>query len=428
MFNSGILFILAGPSGAGKTTLAHYLINKYENTFFSVSTTTRARRGNEIDGKDYFFVDEIEFDSRVENSLFLEWATVHGNKYGTEIAWVRNQLASGSSVVLDVDVQGAVQIKEQIPSSVLIFVLPGSKDILRSRLEARNTDSRQIVASRMQVAAWEVSYMGMFDYFVCNDKLETAKAEIESIYLAEKMKLRNIGWPSQAIPFHKDYFSGTDYWLGKKVVVASGPTREMIDDVRFISNRSSGLMGVSLAEVFLACGAEVTLVSGPACIASPPGPVKLVKTYTAKDMLMALQNEMSSTHTDLLVMAAAVADYQPVSTYSGKLKRTDKELHISLVATPDITVQLKATCPVLSFALEFGETALSRAKEKLVRKGAYAIFLNRGDNPGEGMESVTNAGSLIFALNNEQVQIQAGSKKFVALGIIAALGRRLSGA
>jgi len=426
MFNSGILFILAGPSGAGKTTLAHYLIEKYENTFFSVSTTTRVRRGKEIEGKDYFFVDEAEFDKRIENSFFLEWATVHGNKYGTEVTWVRKQLASGNSVILDVDVQGAVQIKKKIPSSVLIFVLPGSKDILRSRLEARNTDSQRIVENRMKAAAWEVSYMGIFDYFVCNDELEVAKTEIESIYLAEKMKMRNIGWPSQAIPFHKEYLIGTSYWCNKKVVVSSGPTREMIDDVRFISNRSSGLMGVSLAEAFLACGAEVTLVSGPACISSPPGPVKLIKTESAQDMLKALQDEVSSSPTDLLVMAAAVADFKPVSKYSGKLKRNEEELSISFTSTPDITTQLKAPCPVLSFALEFGETALERAKEKMVRKGSYAIFLNRGDKPGEGMESVTNAGSLIFAHNGEQIQIPTGSKKFVALGIVAALGRRLS--
>ncbi|MCK5133820.1 MAG: guanylate kinase [Candidatus Sabulitectum sp.] len=423
MFSSGMLFVLAGPSGAGKTTLAHHLVDKYEGTEFSVSTTTRPSRGEEIHGEDYFFVDDGEFTRRVENSYFLEWAQVHGNRYGTEGSWVRKQMARGRSVVLDIDVQGAVQVKEAMPSAVLIFVLPASSDVLCNRLEQRNTDSGKTVEKRMKAAAGEVSVMGVFDYFICNDVLEKAKSGVETIFLAEKMKLQNIGWPVQALDYHGGYVNGLDFWRGKRVVVSSGPTREMIDEVRFVSNRSSGLMGVSLAEAFLAAGAEVVLVSGPAFNMKPPGPVRLVKVGSANDMLAALKEEVLCA--DLLVMAAAIADFTPVSAASGKLKRSQGGISIALEPTPDITVSLAPPCPVLSFALEYGETAVERARSKMKRKGAVAIFLNMGNRPSEGMETACNSGTILFASSEKSVEIPFGSKKFVALGIAAALGREM---
>ncbi len=423
MYSSGMLFVLAGPSGAGKTTLAHHLVAGNDGTDFSVSTTTRLPRGEEIHGKDYFFVDDNEFNLRIRNSYFLEWAHVHGNRYGTEGSWVRNQLALGKNVVLDIDVQGAVQIKESMPSAVLIFVLPASSRVLLNRLEHRNTDSGKTVEKRMEAAAGEVSFMGIFDYFVCNDELEKAKSEIEAIFLAEKMKLQTIGWPLQALDYHGNYMKGISYWKGKRVVVSSGPTREMIDEVRFISNRSSGLMGVSLTEAFLYAGAEVVLVSGPAFHMDPPGPVRLVKVGSASDMLDALEKETQNA--DLLVMAAAVADFTPSNSFTGKLKRTDGNLTIALESTPDITLSLSCSCPVLSFALEYGETSLERARNKMMKKDAYAIFLNRGDKPGTGMETACNSGTLLFAGDAEDIDIKHGSKKFVAFGIAAALGREM---
>lgn len=423
MFSSGMLFVLAGPSGAGKTTLAHYLVDNHQGADFSVSTTTRASRGEEIHGEDYFFVDDEEFSRRIENSYFLEWAHVHGNRYGTESSWVRNQMACGKSVILDIDVQGAVQIKEVMPSAVLIFVLPASSDVLRNRLNQRNTDSGKTVETRMLAASGEVSFMGVFDYFICNDVLEKAKHQVESIFLAEKMKLLNIGWPVQALDYHSGYMNGLSFWEGKRVVVSSGPTREMIDQVRFVSNRSSGLMGVSLAKAFLAAGAEVVLVSGPAFNMEPPGPVRLVKVGSANDMLSALQEE--TVDADLLVMAAAVADYSPLSPLSGKLKRGDGNISLTLEPTPDITASLDCSCPVLSFALEFGENAIERARLKMKRKGAFAIFLNMGDKPEVGMETACNTGTLLFASSENNIEIPFGSKKFVAFGIAAALGREI---
>ncbi len=425
MSSSGMLFVLAGPSGAGKTTLAHHLVGGNDRTDFSVSTTTRLPRGEEMHGRDYFFVDDDEFDTRIRNSYFLEWAHVHGNRYGTDGSWVRNQLALGKNVVLDIDVQGAVQIKQTMPSAVLIFVLPASSKVLLKRLEQRNTDSGKTVEKRMEAAAGEVSFMGVFDYFVCNDELEKAKSEIVTIFLAEKMKLQTIGWPVQALDYHGNYMNGIDFWKGKRVVVSSGPTREMIDEVRFISNRSSGLMGVSLAEAFLYAGAEVVLVSGPAFQMDPPGPVRLVKVGSASEMLDALGKETKEA--DLLVMAAAVADFAPSNPVAGKLKRTDGDFSIALESTPDITVSLSCSCPVLSFALEYGETSLLRARKKMMKKGSHAIFLNRGDKPDTGMETACNSGTLLFAGDTEDVEIMHGSKKFVAFGIAAALGREMEG-
>lgn len=418
-----MLFVLAGPSGAGKTTLAHHLVNTFSRTGFSVSTTTRLPRGEEVNGRDYFFVDDAEFTRRVQNCYFLEWALVHGSRYGTESSWVRRHLAGGNSVILDIDVQGAVQVKEVMPSAVLIFVLPAGRNVLRDRLEKRNTDSETTVQKRIEAASGEVSYIGLFDYFICNDSLDGARASIESIFRAEKMKLANIGWPEEALDYHPGYTDGLQYWKGKRVVVSSGPTREMIDEVRFVSNRSSGLMGVSMAEAFLAGGADVTLVSGPAIHMNPPGPVRLVKVESASDMLSALSKE--TVGADLLVMTSAVADFTPREKFQGKLSRDGAVPVLSLVPTPDITVSLNAQCPVLSFALEYGQEAMAQARAKMMRKGSYAIFLNRGDETGIGMETACNAGTLLFFHKDRFVSISFGSKKFVALGIASALGKEM---
>jgi phosphopantothenoylcysteine decarboxylase/phosphopantothenate--cysteine ligase len=179
-------------------------------------------------------------------------------------------------------------------------------------------------------------------------------------------------------------------------------------------------MGVSLAEAFLAAGADVVLISGPAYHMDPPGSVRLVQVTDAVDMLAALNAEVSSA--DLLVMAAAVADFKPVSKLAGKLKRGKGSISLTLEPTPDLTESLSASCPVLSFALEYGEGAEIRAVAKMKKKGAVAIFLNRGDKPGVGMETACNSGIVLFASGRQSVEIPYGSKKFAAFGIASAVG------
>lgn len=423
MFSSGILVVIAGPSGAGKTTLAHHLVKTFPNTRFSVSTTTRKPRGGEKQGLDYDFVTTAEFSRRREQGFFLEWAEVHGNFYGTDGNWVRRQLARGSSVVLDIDVQGAMQVKRCVPSAVLVFVLPGSREELLDRLTGRSTDSAETVDRRMKAAAGEVSALGSFDYFIENRRLEDTVKMLEAVFASELRKLSNIGWPVAAGEYHPEHINGLSWWKGRRVVVSSGPTREMIDDVRFVSNRSSGLMGVSLSEAFLAGGAEVTLVSGPAMRTDPPGAVKLLRVNSAEEMLEALRRETLGA--DLLAMAAAVSDFRPETAVPGKIRRRGKVLSLNLVPTVDITASLGSPCPVLAFALEYGDRSEEEALEKMKRKGAFAIFLNRGDMPGIAMESPDNSGRLFFSSGSPPVSIARGSKKFAAMGIAAALGREM---
>lgn len=425
MFSSGLLVVIAGPSGAGKTTLAHHLVSTFPNTRFSVSTTTRKPRRGEEQGRDYDFVTTAEFSRRREQGFFLEWAEVHGNSYGTDGNWVRSQLAGGRSVVLDIDVQGAMQVKRTVPSAVLVFVLPGSREELLSRLSGRSTDSAETVSRRMRAAAGEVSALGSFDYFIENRRLEDTLKILEAVFASESRKLRNIGWPAAAGEYHPGHTRGLSWWKGRRVVVSSGPTREMIDDVRFVSNRSSGLMGVSLSEAFLAGGAEVTLVSGPAMRADPPGAVKLLSVESAEEMLEALRRE--TVDADLLAMAAAVSDYRPEAAVPGKIRRQGKVLSLNLVPTIDVIASLDSPCPVLAFALEYGDRSEEEALRKMKSKGAFAIFLNRGDIPGIAMESTDNSGRLFFSSGSPPVSIAQGSKKFAAMGIAAALGREMGG-
>lgn len=421
MSSRGILMVLAGPSGAGKTTLARHLVEVFPEAGFSVSCTTRPPRGDEQEGVDYRFVTPPEFDRMVSEGHFLEWAHVHGNRYGTSAEWVRSRLASGGSVILDIDVQGALQVKGKIPSAVLVFILPPDRDELRRRLAGRGTDSGEDVDRRLSAAADEVALMGAFDYFVENGDPSAARRDIQAVYRAEGMRLCSISWPSQARGYHPGLLGGLGAWKGRRVVVCSGPTREGIDQVRFLSNRSSGLMGISLVHAFLEAGAEVVLISGPCRHDAPPGSVELRRVENAREMLRELQD--CTPGADLLVMAAAVSDFRPASRLPGKIPRGGPAT-LELETTPDLLESLATSCPVLSFSLEFGPDGRERALEKLRRKGAFAAFLNRGGVPGEGMESETNRGELLFC-DGSSVAVPPGSKRFVAMVLAGILGERI---
>lgn len=418
----GILVVLAGPSGAGKTTLAHHLVNIFQSAMFSVSTTTRSLRGSEEDGEDYFFVSREEFEKRIENGFFLEWAEVHGHLYGTSAEWVSGQLAEGRSIILDIDVQGALQVKEAFPESVLIFILPTSPEVLGDRLINRSTDDSEIILERMRAAAWETGWIGAFDYFVRNDRLEDSVKQVETILRGEENRLLNMPFPDEARVFEPDSFIGREYWKNRRIIVTSGPTREPLDDVRFISNRSSGLMGSSMAEAFRDAGSDVLFITGPTCNMNPPG-VSTVNITTASDMLTILGSEVGKA--DLLVMAAAVSDFKPTSYMHGKMERAG-EYELQLETTPDILSTLNRTvecmCPVLAFALEFGEDSEEKALKKMRRKGAYAVFLNRGDVSGIGMEATGNEGMIIFE-DGSSFALNRCSKRYAAELMVAAMGR-----
>ncbi len=421
MCSRGLLMVIAGPSGAGKTTLARHLVDTFPEARFSVSCTTRAPRGVERDGVDYRFVTQREFHDMEVSGFFLEWARVHGHLYGTSLDWVRGEMSKGRSVILDIDVQGAVQVKKRLPSAVLVFLLPPDEKTLAGRLSGRATDDRETMGKRLAAAGGEVALLGAFDYFIANDDLSEARSRIEAIHRAERMRLFAGSWPGEAYPYHPGLFTPESSWKGKRVVVCSGPTREPLDEVRFISNGSSGLMGLSLVHAFLDAGADVTMISGPCRYDFPPGSVALHRVETAEEMLGELRRLVPES--DFLAMAAAVSDFRPLRRQRGKTSRNGV-FQPEFEPTPDLLETLGAKCPVLSFSLEYGDGSRDRALEKMRRKGSFATFINRGDNPGEGMESETNSGELVFACGASAL-VAGGSKRFVAKVIVKLVGDRL---
>jgi guanylate kinase len=189
---SPLLIIISSPSGAGKTTLCHKLLEEFNNLRFSTSHTTRKPRQGEVDGKDYVFVRDDEFESMIENELFIEWAYVHGNRYGTARAEVRAAATAGKDLLFDVDFQGAQQIKEQYPNAVGVFVLPPSIQELQNRLRARGTETPESLNRRFKAALEEIANHHLFDYLVVNDNLEAAYDQIRAILIAERARHERI--------------------------------------------------------------------------------------------------------------------------------------------------------------------------------------------------------------------------------------------
>lgn len=185
---SATLYIVAAPSGAGKTSLVKALLERDSQVMVSVSHTTRASREGEIDGKDYNFTRVDDFKQMVEAGLFLEHAQVFDNFYGTSRQWVEQRLAEGTDVILEIDWQGARLVREAFPEAVGIFILPPSRQALEERLRGRGQDSDEIIARRMQDAISETSHYDEFDYLVVNDDFATALGELASVILARRQR------------------------------------------------------------------------------------------------------------------------------------------------------------------------------------------------------------------------------------------------
>ncbi len=179
------LFVIAAPSGAGKTTLVKRLLERNPGLEFSVSYTTREQRKTEIDGRDYFFVDEERFLQLKEEEELLESALVFGNYYGTGRMQVQQHLAKGNHVILEIDWQGARQVRESMPDCVSIFILPPTRPDLEQRLRSRGTDSDEVIARRLQEADGDMSHWDEFDFVIINDDVDTAVAELEAILHGE---------------------------------------------------------------------------------------------------------------------------------------------------------------------------------------------------------------------------------------------------
>lgn len=179
--------VIAAPSGAGKTSLAHALVQRHpEEVTFSISATTRARRERELPGKDYYFLDDAEFDEMIESGELVEWATVHGRRYGTPNRGVREGIEAGKVVVLDIDVQGARQIRNAFEDAVLVFILPPSAAELNRRLAGRGTEQDADRLRRLRGARAELDAATEFDYVVVNDDFERAFQALEAILQAER--------------------------------------------------------------------------------------------------------------------------------------------------------------------------------------------------------------------------------------------------
>lgn len=185
----GNLYVVAAPSGTGKSSLVKALLEVDSHMELSVSHTTRAPRGQEVHGREYYFVSHDDFDRMVAHNAFVEWAHVHNNRYGTSRKAIEEKIAAGADIVLEIDFQGALQIKQQFANAVLIFILPPSWPELRSRLMRRAEDSEDVIDLRMKNAADEVAHVDKFDFVIINESFDRALFDLKAIAHAQRLKV-----------------------------------------------------------------------------------------------------------------------------------------------------------------------------------------------------------------------------------------------
>jgi guanylate kinase len=185
----GNLYIISAPSGAGKTSLVKALLQSEVDLSLSVSYTTRAPRPEEVDGRDYHFVNREGFEERLKQGEFLESAQVYGNFYGTSKTWINEALRASRDILLEIDSQGARQVRDVFPASVSIFVLPPSLQVLEARLRNRAQDSLEVISQRLASARDEISHVGEYDYVILNDRLDRALGDLKCIVHAERLRV-----------------------------------------------------------------------------------------------------------------------------------------------------------------------------------------------------------------------------------------------
>ncbi|MFH0801183.1 MAG: guanylate kinase [bacterium] len=193
MTKRGLLFVISGPSGTGKGTILEQVFGKNSNVRFSVSATTRTPRPGERDGEHYFFISTEKFQNMIKDGAFLEWAQVHNAFYGTPADFVDRTMASGFDCILDIDVQGALQVMKKRSEAAYVFVAPPDLVELRSRLLKRGTENEAQIEERVETAKWELTKIAEYDYLVVNNRLDEAVKQVEAILQAENCTVPNMG-------------------------------------------------------------------------------------------------------------------------------------------------------------------------------------------------------------------------------------------
>ncbi|MHB8124247.1 MAG: guanylate kinase [Desulfitobacteriaceae bacterium] len=188
--HDGLLIVLSGPSGAGKGTLCLELLRQQPSIKYSVSATTRAPRPGELDGVSYFFRTRKQFETMIRNHELLEWAEFCGNFYGTPFFAIEQFIQAGKDVILEIEIQGALQVKERFPQGVFVFIVPPSIDVLSQRIHKRGTESEEVIQKRLDKAVQEMEFLTEYDYVVVNDEIPAGVDKLRSILVAEKCRVK----------------------------------------------------------------------------------------------------------------------------------------------------------------------------------------------------------------------------------------------